>query len=600
MNINKDIYLDDRLNSLLDELEDMKIELTDEEEKDLAEIASLKDSIKGHDILKDFGDAALKGMEDYLNSFIDTSEIVNDMKNPGAIRRRNDSTVKFKHPSSDPDKPNPVRTLQEAKSSPYADNAERDNSLKSDKGRKRLAYYEEAYKQRTKTISDHSNDLSGNISANQIALAGIESFQFGPKVDLYTPDEYKQMYEDAGSPDNTASFIRSRNFDKFYSEKYSEFGFENKTQFMNWCRSNKFTIHETPDGMYLVPTDVHASEYHSGEVSILHKYLRGEITKDDLVRFENETRVAKITYETATRATRAGKAIGIGSAKILIQQVSSIIVTETYFVFTDDNGKEADFTEKIKLLVRNCSQKMKEQVKPTLQKLAKGAAGNVGMEILNALNDFVFKTAKNIMKVIRAMIGSIIRALKVLVGKQYSWNEKVFEALKILSAGLVAALGFSLNELITDLLTGTGIPPLVVAAPFIGDVLSGLLASVLSSLVLMLFDSYKDSLETKNAENRIAILEMQLSGYKIALAGIEQAKTDILVAQTGQYVVSRIEAMEKEAEDIDGINDTIKIKNEQIRDEIRETAGALVESRKLIASTRIKINALNKLLENNE
>ena len=534
----------------MNELEDMKIELSEEEERALVEISNLKGSIKEHDILKDFGEAAMQGVTDYLNSFIDTSEIISDLKNPGSVRRRDNSTVKFLHTSADPNNPNPTRTLEEAKTSPYSANAKKDNSAMSDKGRKRLEYYEEVYKQRLKTLSDHSGSLAKGVSSNQMALAGNESFKFGPTVDLYTSEEYKAMYEAAGRPDNPSQFIRQKNFAKYYSEKYKEFGFSSANQFKEWVNDNKFTIHETPDGMYLVPRDVHASESHTGEVSMLQNYVTGKISKEDLAKFEKETRIATVKYETAIRAQRAGKAVALGAVKVLIQQLATVVVTETYFEFSKRDD-QVSFSGKMNNLVHSCANRIKKEIKPTLKKLGASAAGSVGMEVLNVINDFVLKTAKNIMKVIRSMIGSIIRALKVLFSKEHIWQEKVFEALKILSAGLVAALGFSLNEFISDALASTGVPILVVAAPFIGDVSSGLLASILSALVLMLFDSYKDRLDAQNKEAIIATREIQVTGYHIAIAGLEQLRTSVIVAKTGELVVEIVREMGNDAAAID-------------------------------------------------
>lgn len=601
MDPNQEIFMDERLDAILDEIEDMKIELSDEEEKALSEISKLKGSIKEHDLLKDFGKAAQQGVEDYLNSFIDTSEIVDDLKNPSSIRNRNGSTVRARQPEA------PGRTLKEAKTSPYSADAKRDNSDMSDKGRRRLAYYEEAYKQRLKTVSDKFDNLAGldkiggkSLTNNELALAGIESFQFGPKVDLYTPDEYKAMYVAAGSPDSPSNFIRNVNFDKFYSEKYTEFGFDNKTQFEAWCKDNKFSIHETPDGMYLVPRDVHAAESHSGEVSKLQGYLTGKNTKEELEMFEREVRISKVKHEVSTRAARTGMAIGMGSVKILIQQIASIVVTETYFVFSDKEKKDESFGNKMKLLVKNCALKMKEQVKPTLKKLAHGAIGNIGTEILHALNDFVLKTAKNIIKVIRAMIGSIVRALKVIFGKGHSWEEKIFEALKILSGGLVAALGFSMNEFITDLITGTGIPPLVAIAPILGDVLSGLAACVLSALVLMLFDSFKDNLDAKNAENKMAILGLRVSGYRLALAATEQAKTSAMVAKTSQLVVASVSDMSSRSEDIDQTLSSVKDKRRKLHERLMITEDAIERSEKTIAEARNILDSINSHLGHDE
>ena len=549
MKSNLDLYYDEKLNSILDELEDMKIELSDEEEKALEEISRLKESIKDHDLLKDFGDAALQGVQDYLNSFIDTSEIVDDLKNPSAIRARNNTDVKFRTHSVNPDNPNPTRTLEASKISPYSANAKRDNSGMSEKGRRKLAYYEEAYKQRTKTMSNHTNDMNGDLSRNDIAMAGVESFQFGPKVPLYSSEEYKTMYEKAGQPINTEHFIREKNYDKFDSETYKEFGFSSKSQMTKWRKDNKLTIHETPSGMYLVPTDVHASESHRGEVSLLHKYLRGDMTKEQLNKAEHDVKIAKIKYETSTRVQRTGKAIKMGSAKILVQQFCSIVVTETYFEFKEKS--ENSFSDRIGNVVKNCGVKMKTQLMPTLMKLIDGAVGNIATEILTALNDFFCKTAKNIFKVIRAMIGSIIRALKVLFSKEYTWQEKVYEAMKILSAGLVAALGFSLNEVIKDALTNTGITPLMVIAPFAADVISGLLASLLSAFVLMLFDSYKDKIQMQNALAKMSLMQMQVTGYNICISHLEAVQATVYTAQTSQIVSSAAMNMAKDAEDID-------------------------------------------------
>ena len=569
MDPNYNIYYDERLSSILDELEDLKIELSKEEEDALNEISKLKSNIKEHDLLKDFGNAAMQGVQDYLNSFIDTSDIVNDLKNPNAIRSKDEDIVKFKNPPADPATPNPERTILQARESPYAANAKRDNSTMSEKGQRKLAYYEEVYKQRTKTISNHKNNLHGNLSDNEIALTGIESYQFGPKVSLYSADEYKTMFQEAGKPTNTANFIRSKNFQKYYNETYKEFGFESPSSFKEWVKENKFTIHEAPEGMYLVPTDVHASETHTGEVSKIHAYLRDEISKEELAKFEKESRIAKVKYETATRVTRTGKAVAMGSATIIVKEIASIIVNQTYFEFS--RKSDDDFTLRLKRVADNCVSKFKTNVKPTIQKLANGAVGNVATEVLTALNDFVFKTAKNIIKVIRAMIGSIIRALKVLTGNEYTWEEKVFEALKILSAGLVAALGFSLNEVIKDLITGTGVAPLVVMAPYVADILSGLIACILSSLVLMLFDCYKDRIDTRNTLAKINFMQMQICGANICISALDEAKTSAIVFQTSSMVFDSLEEMSKNSADIQERLDTMKQKEEEFEARSKDT-----------------------------
>ena len=83
-------------------------------------------------------------------------------------------------------------------------------------------------------------------------------------------------------------------------------------------------------------------------------------------------------------------------------------------------------------------------------------------------------------------------------------GDRMFEAAKVLSAGVVAILGFSLNELIETGLSS--IPFLQPFASFIAEILSGLLSGILSAIVLMLFDHIKGSLEVNDAKLRVALL----------------------------------------------------------------------------------------------
>ena len=85
---------------------------------------------------------------------------------------------------------------------------------------------------------------------------------------------------------------------------------------------------------------------------------------------------------------------------------------------------------------------------------------NVIAEIFTALNDFVFNTFKNTLRIIRKMWGSIKSAFKIIFksDKSVSFGERLYEATKVLTAGVVALLGFGLNELIDKGLTSLGIP----------------------------------------------------------------------------------------------------------------------------------------------
>lgn len=452
----------------------------------------------------------------------------------------------------------PTRKLREANSTPYAADSSRDNSGMSKDGLKRLDYYEKAYKQRTKTIVEHDSNYKTSADTNYATLAGLEAYQFGPKIPCYTADEYKQMYEAAGSPDNTSRWIRDRNFEKFDAEMARELGFKSPGEFAQWRKDNKLTIHESPDGMFLVPSDVHASELHTGEVSELHQYLRGKISKKDLQKFEKEARIAKVKQETKVRGIRAAKGVGMATVKILVQDAASIIVSETYSCFKADDG--LSFSEKVKAIVSRCIERIKKELHSTWSKIKSSAACSVTTEVFTALNDFVFKTAKNIFRMIRSMIGSILRAIKVICSSQYSWEEKLYEALKILSAGFVSAVGFGLNEVIKDFIT-TSLPPIAFAAPFIADIFSGLIACVMSSLVLMMFDRHKQNImQAKNASAH-SQLSLQLASVNAASVALSAEKNLLLLEQTKIIAASSLNSMIESDGNMQTMGDAINSEN---------------------------------------
>jgi hypothetical protein len=109
------------------------------------------------------------------------------------------------------------------------------------------------------------------------------------------------------------------------------------------------------------------------------------------------------------------------------------------------------------------------------------------------------------------MWSSIKSAFKIICSDKYSIGEKAFEVTKVLTAGFVSVIGFSLNELLEKGLTSIGIPPAI--ASFIADCLSGLFAGIMSAVVLMLFDNLKKYIKSKSNEVRI----MQLKSRKLCI-----------------------------------------------------------------------------------
>ena len=107
------------------------------------------------------------------------------------------------------------------------------------------------------------------------------------------------------------------------------------------------------------------------------------------------------------------------------------------------------------------------------------------------------------------MWSSIKNAIKIICNDRYTASEKVFEVAKVMTAGLVGVIGFSLNELIEKGLMSLGVP----FASFIAECLSGLFSGIMSAVVLMLFDNVKQYFKAKSDEIRM----LQLRSHRLCI-----------------------------------------------------------------------------------
>lgn len=71
----------------LKELEAIEFQLSEEDEQMLAEVAEISENMpKDKDLLSDLIDASIKGSMNYVDSFIDITEIGDYQKNSSALR----------------------------------------------------------------------------------------------------------------------------------------------------------------------------------------------------------------------------------------------------------------------------------------------------------------------------------------------------------------------------------------------------------------------------------------------------------------------------------------------------------------------------------
>lgn len=518
----------------LSNLNELDLHLSKLEEKELEEVIQLKKNIpQGKDLLHDMLEAAKEGAMNYLNSFTDTIDTFNHAKNPDNVNKWDETEVDLKNPPANKQELK-NRTIAEANQSPFDKNAPGTLEGMSPSGQAKMERYLDAYQQRTKSITALSKD--GNTiqykkveKENYESLSGLRGYRVGPVIKFKTIEETQKEYQEVltkGPIDSPSNWLMKKNMDLFDTEFAKQFGFKDAAAARDWRKKNHLTVHEGPNGMYLVPRDVHDATSHSGYRSVMTKLLRGKITKEEFEQYKVKESVEYALHEAKVRGTRAIKGVGMSIIKDLIKTTIVVVSKETYLEFK--NECEDKFIDRIKRLVTNIFNHIKAKCKDTLKSLWANIKGSLISEFLMMLNDFIFKTAKNIFKIVRTMWSSIIKAIKIILSNKYSWQERVFEATKILTAGLVGVLGFSLNELLDTGLTSIGIP----FASFIAECLTALISSVLSSLVLVIFDSIKKNFIEQSPYLQISLKNAQIVQITNARISLASMKTDLMMLDT--------------------------------------------------------------------
>lgn len=523
------------------EHEDISLEtfdemLSEQDELIVAQIDELQKQIGGdtHNLMSDLMEAVKKGAMDYVDAMTDTGETFSKAKDPNAVKRLNDVEIdkRTKPIDSESIENWQTRRMEEAKGTPFDRNVTENTAGMSELGKIKFARYEEAYRQRLKTNTITSNGDNNSIKTsdsqqNLESLSGLRNYRIGPVVPMPNIESLKEGYKIAvseGKADSAAGYIREQNFNAFDNELMKKFGFSSRSEAERWRKSNHLTIHETSDGMYLVPTDVHDSSSHKGYCSKLSDILRGkEGAENAMQQYIRDEKNAYIKHEATVRGIRAVKGVGLSVVKDLMKHIIANLVTSFYeqIKLVEEQG----FLTYVKTVFLSCWEKVKVKAINILKNIGANISGAIGMELLNALNDFLLGTFKRLFSVIRQMFGSIKNAVKILCNKECSWQEKVFEASKILSAGAVAVLGFSLNEIIEKGLLSMAVPASI--ASFIAECLAGLFAGIFSNIVLMLFDNTKKSLKVRDEQLQLSLLQSRslfIDNLKIDVAVLQSSR----------------------------------------------------------------------------
>ena len=520
---------------------DLNTQLSEEDEMLLKEIVELEQEIEAHpNLMKDMLTAVKKGTLDYIDSMTDTGDSFSEIKDSESVSNLNDIEIdkKSKPTSVEQMSKWEKRTMREAKFNPIDRNASNNTEGMSSAGIEKFKRYSNAYSQRTKSITAVSTNgqtinYKSNNEQNYESLSGLRGYRVGPVVPMPNISKMKEKYNkfiEEGKTISTSKFIRDENFSTFDKHLMKEFGFKTEQEAAKWRAENHLTIHEGPDGMFLVPTDVHDATSHSGYCSKLKDVLEEkEGAEKALKQFKSEETKHYIKHEVKNRGIRAIKGIGLTAVKDLMKHSIVIVCQETYLEFKEE--KKDNLIDRIKRILLNCYESVKAKVKYIFSNIWKNIKGSILSELFTALNDFIFGTFKNIFKIIRQMWSSIKNAFKIITSKENSWEDRVFEASKVLSAGIVGIIGFSLNELIEKGLMSIGIP----FASFIAECLSGLFSGIMSALVLMLFDHTKSSIQTSDKQLQLALLKSRSITIDVARIEISTIKMEEKMFETFQF-----------------------------------------------------------------
>ena len=267
-------------------------------------------------------------------------------------------------------------------------------------------------------------------------------------------------------------------------------------------------------------------------------------------------------------AVGVGKSTLAATGKILVGESIKIVVSETCMEFSDNSSDES-LMERAKRLVQRIIERVKKELAGMWHNVSQFAVSNALSEIVNLIINYFFSTVKNIFKLIRCMIGSIIKAIKIILDSSRPWQDRLFEALKVVSAGIALASGTLLNELL-DKTISTNIPFLAPVSGDISAVISGLVSSILSALVLMAFDSVKEELFADSPYRQLSLMNTRIVSIDSARLSLSTLRTDMMMRDTYEFVGNAFGYMAEKRADIIEQQGEAKCLDNAIDDEIDE------------------------------
>lgn len=198
---------------------------------------------------------------------------------------------------------------------------------------------------------------------------------------------------------------------------------------------------------------------------------------------------------------------GASSAgKLALRQVLGLLLKDLiqglvqdirYLVRTGADGGKSLWElaeERIKKTYEGVRQKWKEYLK---EGVSAGVSGFLSELLTLILNAFV-TTAKNIVRLIREAVVSVVHAIRVIIAppEGYTAGDVAMEVAKILGAAVAACIGIALEEVIAKALQA--IPALLPFAHTLAPVIAGIITGTLTLLTVMAFDRLRNTIAFRN------------------------------------------------------------------------------------------------------
>lgn len=572
-----------KLDELSKQVEQFKVELTEEELSSLEELSKLQSSMPQKDIMSDVFDTIKKAAIDSIDHIV-------------GLDARGDWR---------PDEGGVVTTMHNFEKGIVATEADQ---KRFDLWQDRVNETDESAKQfRERVINPGFDKLKRQINKERRNSDGSFTDGYtGKKVYPYNdphaysePDSSGDMLRDTNLTAN-ADHVNPANQQRISSKNalYSAhrnikdmIKGEHVTQEMAESSIEKVT--NTPDNIVITSEKINKGMHDDDKLEHARKHPELGM-KEDLIneaqKKANKAQNIELLKEAVLEKT-TDLAVGIGKSTIatickqLIGDSLKICVSEMIVEFSNKEYKEK-LSIRFKRVLTNIYERAKKELSHLWEKIKNSAAANALSEIVNLILNYFCTTIKNIFKLIRCLIGSIINAVKILYDSSRPWEERVFEALKLISSGLALATGTLLSEALASLIAKTPLAPI---AGDISAIIAGLISSILSALVLLMFDRYKANIEYSNIQAQQLMLQINIVGNQISQVAtstiqeqLEIYKTEAFIEEFAQYVNQQSYQIAGSIKSIENIN----IKTEENIREIED----------INSDTENSINLLNDLL----